>query len=368
MGYHPDTLRKASVGLKWADEAGVLVMDAKQMMDDVQAVRDQADQSLEAAESKRLETELSMLQIRDERTAMRASLRFQARESRDRDYMIEQLERIGTARYIPTKEYVEREERDQNKTLVLTFADPHFGAYFDGYHGEHYDMDVARRRILAYCSIAVMHAEWERIHNAHVVVLGDLISGMIHKTIQVTNRENVVDQVMIAGEIMSDFLYELSEAFDNVSVTFVPGNHSRLDRKEDSLNGDRLDKVVMWYARGVLKHVGNIHWTESGDTISEFSINGHRYVAVHGDYDSFSENGLARLVSFVGYKPTAVFTAHKHAPAFMMFNDVYMIQSGSFVGSGDEYTERCRLCGRGSQLLCVADDKGIDSMKIVNFM
>lgn len=372
---HPDTLRKAAVGLKWADEAGIIYMDfdkEKQAMEE--KVRT-AQSVYNDSEKERISAEIARIQMRDERTAMNAFMRAQARECRDRAYMMEQMGRIGESRYVSVKE-VAREDNDYSNvfnekdshTIIATFADSHFGLSFEGFGGAAYNTDIAKQRVRAYAHNIYLEAQRTGCNEVHLVVLGDLISGMIHKTVQIANRENVADQVMIAGETMADFIFDLSETFDKVSVTHVPGNHSRMDKKEDSLNGDRLDKVVMWYAQGTLKHIDNIYWHSCGDTISEFEIDGKKYIAVHGDYDNFSEAGVARLVSYVGYKPEAIFTAHRHTPAMIRFNDTYMIQSGSFVGSGDEYTERGRLGGGANQILCTVGTCGIGSIRIVNLM
>ena len=46
-----------------------------------------------------------------------------------------------------------------------------------------------------------------------VVGLGDLINNSIHKSIAITNRENVIEQIMLASELITGFIGELCKYF-----------------------------------------------------------------------------------------------------------------------------------------------------------
>ena len=87
-----------------------------------------------------------------------------------------------------------------------------------------------------------------------------------------------------------------------------------------------------------------------------------RYVAVHGDYDDFSDSGCMKLVSYLGYKPKAVFYAHRHTVGMREYNGVTQVQSGSMCGSGDDLTERKRLVGDPSLSVCVINEDGIEAL------
>ena len=62
---------------------------------------------------------------------------------------------------------------------------------------------------------------------------------------------------------------------------------------------------------------------------------------------------------FIGHIPTGIFMGHLHHCSFDDINDVKMIRSGSFVGTCDDYTMSKRLYSKPSQMVCVADNKGI---------
>ena len=82
---------------------------------------------------------------------------------------------------------------------------------------------------------------------------------------------------------------------------------------------------------------------------------------VHGDFDSFSEKGVSKLVMMLGFKPTAIFYGHLHRCSFDDIAGVKIIRSGSFSGTSDDYTISKRLSGQPSQMVCVVDSNGINA-------
>ena len=188
-----------------------------------------------------------------------------------------------------------------------------------------------------------------------------MISNSIHKTIAITNRENVIEQIILASEMISSFIAELSKHFNRVNVVSVVGNHSRIDRKEDALKDERLDSLIEWYAKAKLDSIENVNFIESFDnTMSIFCVRDRHYVSVHGDYDKFDINGVARLSMMIGFIPYCILFGHKHFPATSEVNGVKLIQAGSIPGSGDDHTIELRLSGRPSQTVLICSESGIE--------
>ena len=91
------------------------------------------------------------------------------------------------------------------------------------------------------------------------------------------------------------------------------------------------------------------------------NIRGKQYISVHGDYDSYTRNGVSNLSMMLGFIPYAVTFGHMHTCAVDECNGVKMIRSGSLAGSGDSYTLEKRLSGKPSQMVCVCTDKGVET-------
>ena len=134
--------------------------------------------------------------------------------------------------------------------------------------------------------------------------------------------------------------------------------------KDEVLRDERLDNLVTWYAKAKLQNISNIIFAEEENidsTISKNTIRGKIYYSVHGDYDSYSESGINKLVSMTKEFPSCIFYGHLHHNSYDDINDIKIIRSGSFAGTGDDYTISKRINGKPSQAMCVVDETGIVS-------
>ena len=245
--------------------------------------------------------------------------------------------------------------------LVIALSDFHLGETFDNHFGR-YDSGIAAERLAKYLDEIL---EIQRVHearNAYVLLLGDLVSGSIHVTTQLENRENVVEQVQKSAEFISSFIYELSKHFNTVYVNSVAGNHSRLGLKDQVMRNERVDDLVPWYMKAKLSHLTNIVFMDESNidsTIATIIIRQKYYVMVHGDYDSYSEAGVSKLVMMLGVKPHAIFYGHMHHCSYDDIAGVKIIRSGSFCGTGDDFTVSKRIYGKPAQMICVVNDNGV---------
>ena len=244
--------------------------------------------------------------------------------------------------------------------LLVCLSDLHYGAEYASAFGS-YNPELARQRLGQYLGRILEIRRTHQSENCYVCLLGDMISGNIHKSIAITNRENVVRQVQQCSELVSQFCFELCREFASVTLLSVNGNHSRLDRKEDALKDERLDEFVPWYVAAKLSHIENfaVNTTKPDTSICEIDIRGKEYIACHGDFDPMTKQGVANLVMLLGCKPYAVLRGHNHVCATNEIGGVQVVQSGSLGGCGDDYTVQKRLTGAASQMVCVCDGSGI---------
>lgn len=255
------------------------------------------------------ELECAKIQFRDERVAWQKQNYTNARVKQKLDFLEKELISIGKVdfcNYTPTK-------INSDNDLLVILSDLHIGQCFSSAFGE-YNSDIAKERLNKYLEEIIKIGKRHNSEKVYVSIQGDLISGNIHKTIQVTNRENVIEQIKISAELISSFCYELGKNFSNVLIQSVSGNHSRMDKKEDSLHDERLDDLTTWIVEKILSDVDNVNVLHRNiDTsISDLSIRGKTYINVHGDYDSFSKSGVGNLVMMLGYVPYAVTYGHLH--------------------------------------------------------
>ena len=302
------------------------------------------------------ELEQEKIRFRDERNAWNKQNYLQARVDQKLDYLADRLLEQSRFEYPDVKAV----SRTSDNDLLIILSDFHIGASFDNQFG-FYNSDVAKDRLQKLYHKVVEIANTHECQFCYVSLQGDLISGAIHKSIQVTNRENVIDQVKIASDLITNFCYALCSHFECVNLHSVSGNHSRIDRKEDSIHDERLDDLIAWTVALRLGHVKNFAYrTNLYDTgISQIFIRGNEYVGVHGDYDDYSSSGVSKLCMMLGHIPYAVLYGHLHTCSFSESNGIKMVRGGSLCGSGDSFTVEKRLSGRPSQMVCVCDDDGI---------
>lgn len=333
---------------------------AKKFYDEIFSQQGDEDFKKEQEEILR-EIKKEKIKLRDERTESNRGIRIEARVEDKLDYFEQIIANQGKVDYKPLKP-AEREliKTKSDNDLVIMLSDLHIGQTFASAWGR-YNLEVAKDRMNQYLNKIIEIKDRHNSENCFVTLQGDMISNSIHKTIAITNRENVIEQVISASEMITAFLAELSKIFNNVTVASVVGNHSRIDKKEDALKDERLDTLIEWYAKSKLENFENIEFIEPYDnTFNCFVVRNKHYFIVHGDYDKFDMAGVAKLSMMAGYFPYCILFGHRHFPATTEINGIKLVQSGSFPGAGDDHTIELRLSGKPSQTVLVCNEDGIE--------
>ena len=359
LDYNADSLRKAS---QLPLVGGVFVNKFHKETNSVP----ESEEDLVLA---RRELEIAKRKFYDQRNAWNKQNTSQARVEENLDILARKIEDM---KFVPLLEqsFYEVPESDSEKALIVCLSDLHIGECFSNAFGQ-YDTDIAGQRLDTYFKkvreIAIIH----NTHKIYLVSLGDQISGNIHKSIQITNRENVIEQMKIAINLIADFSRKLCETFDEVDYISVTGNHTRLDKKEDALNDERLDDMISWVVCQLMSGYANFRQIANnsgwGTTISQFDVGSLKCVAVHGDMDKNNHNSLHKLIDCLGYKPDIILKGHMHTPSYSEVSGTTIIQSGCLSGTGDEYTVGNRLIGSASQtavLVSGNDVEGIYNVKL----
>lgn len=303
------------------------------------------------------ELEKQKVKTRDERVALNKTLRETARIEEDLSKLELLIKGNGSTTLPPINNSIESSDND----LFICLSDFHLGMNTDTYFGK-YNSDIAAERLSQYLSQILEIQKLHKSENAHVGILGDILNGEIHFTVQLENRENITEQIQKSAELISAFIYELSKHFNTIYVNGVAGNHSRTSFKDQVLRGNRLDNLIPWYMKAKLDHLHNVVFvddTNYDSTIATCIIRENEYLMVHGDWDSYSESGVSKLVMMLNFKPKGIFYGHLHRCSYDDIANVKIIRSGSFSGTTDDYTISKRITGKPCQMVCVIDNNGI---------
>lgn len=302
--------------------------------------------------------------LSDERCALNRISRELARKSADYSYMSQCIQEIGKESFPYVSPVWPVQKPTCDFAMIICISDFHLGLSVDNYFGK-YDVTTAQDRLNQYFEEIIKFRDIYGIKDAHIIMLGDMINGNIHPTVRLENRENTIKQTMLAAELLTEFVYKLRSNFRTVHVNSVSGNHSRIGEKDFVLRDERLDDVVLWYMKAKLSHLPNIIISTIDNydsTIGSITVKGKEYLIVHGDFDTFDEKGVMKILTKLDLevRPAGIFYGHLHRNGFD--DDVCglsIIRSGTFAGSADNHTIQKRLSGKPSQMLCVVDSTGI---------
>lgn len=346
---HSDVYRKPYTHAKKFYEAGVFS-------------KFDEDEYTEKLGDQKRELEKAKVAFRDERNSWNKQNRIEARVEETLDNLERELQTIGQSTF----------KVDNNigidggdNSLIVMLSDLHTGQTFNSPFGL-YNTDVLKDRLNQLLNKTITIGRRHGSVMVNVVLLGDQISGNIHNTIQVSNRENVIEQIKIASEVITWFCVELSKVFGFVNVYECAGNHSRLiSNKEMAIHDERLDNLITWIIKQMTAHIDTIkvHDNDAAKIdsgISMFELYGKEYVAVHGDYDVLNKTGVGNLSMMLGKIPYAIMNGHNHFPSNADINGVKVIQGGSMAGAGDSYTVEKRLTGKPNQTVLVCDENGVE--------
>ena len=353
LDFNPDTIRK---GAQPPLVGSAFVSEYYKWKESQQKSDNNEDEYFKKLRIEKQEIQKEKRKLYDERLDINRRLREQSRLETTIEKLEEMLSDISNKRYISYSPTITNGEND----MIVCLSDLHIGASYYNFDG-YYDSEIAKERLQQYLNEIIQIKETHNAENCVVTLLGDLISGSIHKTISITNKENVIEQVKLACEYISDFVYELGKHFNIVTVKSVSGNHSRIEEKQDALLGERLDTLIIWFIKSMLKNSSNIVVDDEDvdDTLSTFFVRDKLYFAVHGDFDSNTDSAIGKLALWAKMTPYCVLCGHKHYAAMNDVSGIKVIQSGSLCGSGDEFTRQKRLTGKPSQTVLVVNNKGI---------
>lgn len=308
-------------------------------------------------EDKLEELRRERVRLRDERTEENRQIRAIARVEQQLDHLEELLdnrERVYTI--TPT---FPPADRKKGRDMIVMLSDLHIGAAFNSAFGK-YDPNTACTLLGNYLAQVLELGMKANVENVWLVLLGDLISGNIHKSVAVSNRENVMEQVMEAADTVTEFAGYLASDFPHVHVINVSGNHSRIEPKDVALKDERLDDLIGFIAKRALRDTENVSFCQRHDTTLDWAwIRGKLYAFVHGDYDDMTEKSVAKLSSMIGAAPYCICCGHCHTPLYKEPLGVRVVQGGCLPGSGDDFTVEKRLMGEPSQTALIVDETGI---------
>ncbi len=330
-------------------------IDAKTMFVKQEATSDGTADELAA---KLREIEKEKIKLRDERTDYQKTVREEARK----ESLVDLVRRVFVETVVPfdyQPSYIASGINDDE--LVVCLSDLHVGIVCDNYWNK-FNTNILKERLYKYLDEIKDIQRTHSCKKCYLVLGGDNVSGLIHANLRLQNNENVIRQLKIASEYIGNFVNELvkMEAFEEIEVRSVAGNHSRLSQnKEDHLKGEELDELIPFYLNLMFANNNIVKIYEDSpidSTINSFVTSGGKlFYIVHGDKDSVSKV-VSDLTLMVGRKPDGIIMGHRHHNAFDTIHGVKVAQCGCVVGT-DTHCVDIRISGEPEQCVFITNSK-----------
>lgn len=308
---------------------------------------------------KKIELQAERQKFYDQRNAFNKLVRERSRQEELNEILVKSIQEGDLPRLdyeFDPYDVVTQSDND----LLVSLNDIHYGATVENYWNT-YNSDICREMMCRYLDRIIQIARTHSSQNCIIWANGDEISGNIHKSITVTNKENVIEQIKGVSELIAEFIAELSKHFVTVTFVSVAGNHSRLDpNKDNALVSERLDDLIEWYLAARLQSFENVI-IGGGEKVDEtmylIDVRGKTYCGVHGDFDG-SPSKIQALQTMARKPLYAVLSGHLHHCKIDDVQGIRTIMAGSFLGM-DDYCVQKRIYGRPEQMVCVCDETGV---------
>lgn len=303
------------------------------------------------------------MKLSDERASLNRRLREKARQENlcelAKDYAKE------AATVSPFSEYPVIQHNGSQKSAILTLSDFHYGLVIEEFNNE-YNPIIFSERITQLYRKVCNYIDLNNVENLYVLGLGDYLSGIIHTTIRIENRESIIKQVMDISEMLAKLLYEFSK-YCNVYYYDVSDNHGRVfSNKDENLNNENFSLFVKWYLKARFEGHDKVFICENeiNEEIGLVTIYGRNYGFTHGHRDKISD--IVQNMSLMTKKFfDAIFIAHSHHFEANEVHGTYVYMNGTLSGT-DAYANNARRTSNPSQNLFIINEKdGIECQYLI---
>ena len=313
-----------------------------------------AQEEYERLLEKELEIKKEKVKLNDLKTQLNKQIRELARKENLGEILEEKLKELDMQPRIINDEYKQRVT--SNRDMVCLISDIHYGIKTTNALSP-YDSDICKQKMNYLIDKTIRFSLENDVDKLYVMILGDEISGLIHNTTRLEQREDVISQVIDVSELLYESIIKLAENLPFVVVGMAQGNHSRvMADKKDSLEQENFTRLVKEFLKLRLVNVSNVLLLENefDESIIEINIRGYNVIGLHGQNDSL--NNVSRLTEMFDKKIDYVCFGHYHNAREFENNKTEVIVNGCF--SGDDYSKRLRLYNKPIQKLLLFDDTG----------
>ena len=303
---------------------------------------------------KELELKKEKVKLTDLKSQVNKQIRELARKESLSELLEDKLKQLDMQPKMINDSYKQRVT--SNRDMVCLISDIHYGIKTTNAMSP-YDSDVCKQKMDYLINKTIAFSLENDVDKLYLMILGDEISGLIHNTTRLEQREDVVSQVIEVSELLYESIVKLAKNLPFVVVGLAQGNHSRvMADKKDSLEQENFTRLIKEFLKLRLANISNVLLLENkfDESIIELNIRGYNVIGLHGQNDRL--NNLSRLIEMFDKKIDYICLGHYHQSKEFENNKTEVIVNGCF--SGDDYSKRLRLYNKPIQKLLLFDDTG----------
>lgn len=268
----------------------------------------------------------------------------------------------------------ERVNTDDDKKLIVGISDFHIGYVINNYKGNYYNYKIAELRLSKLLSEIEKTIKSNNINSVIVAQAGDLTEGTYMRKNQSYECEfNSNEQIVMAEELLYNFITSISEMGVNVDLYSVGGNHQRANGdKEANLESDNNNLVIVKNLRKCFKLAKNdrviVHDIDYTDDSVSFNVNNLKIKLLHGDNRSSDKKKLYDAeVSMDESKYDLIIRGHDHNfNVTSQNNGGYVVTIGCLFGYNPYSVKKMQCKTNASQCLIVVNDNEIEYIRDIN--
>lgn len=302
------------------------------------------------------------VKTRDTMNSYRRTLRDEARVEHINDLIVESIEKLKD---LPKIEFLNNNFEDNDAEAVMLFSDLHIGLEINNFFNV-YNVEIAKKRVAEYVDKVIKLCNDNHVKRLNILNLGDLISGNLRTTARIENSEDVIDQVIIASEIMAEALNKLQEAAPEIIYRSCSDNHSRVTPNfKENIEKENYFRLIDFYLEARLKdsNIKIVHDNLDVDLGMFELLNGKKMMFSHGHRENLQTVAQGFMGAIRGYVDY-ICVGHFHETKMKSFQGVKVFVNSSICGP-DNFAQSKRLYGVAEQTLIIFN-KGIESINHIN--
>lgn len=311
-----------------------------------------SQQILDEIEMKRIELEQLKVLVNDQRREYKKLTREQARIDDVRDTIAQAIKEFSKEKLLNWQEPIETTNENE---AVLLLSDWHVGMEINSYFNT-YNINIFKNRLSKLKYKVKQYCKRHNVNKLHVLCIGDFLHGILHLTGRINSNEDVIRQIQICSEALSEFIVDLANNIEQTELYFARGNHDRVHAsKEESIAKESFADLIPWYLKVRLEHCKNVNFNENkyNDEIIYFNVFDTKIMSMHGHRDSV-QSAIKNIPQMFGIVPDMICLGHFHHNFEKDNGTTEIVINGSLCGS-DQYAIERRLYAKPMQKLMIFD-------------